>query len=105
MEVTLTKNNLGPKSDPKLRFFCHFLKVSLLVFLEITYDDSLQQFLTSIGGNAHEKKKIGGGGAKFWPNGPLLGPFSQVWFISFLGELKSSRVRISKKRSVAQIRA
>ena len=64
MEVTLTKKNLVPKSDPKLRFFCHFLKVSLLVFLEITYDDSLQKFLTSIGGNAHEKK-MGGGEEEF----------------------------------------
>ena len=84
MEVTLTKNNLGPKSDPKLRFFCHFLKVSLLVFLEITYDDSLQQFLTSIGGNAHEKKKLGEGEQNFGQTGHYWAHFLKFGSLVFL---------------------
>ena len=31
---------------PKISFFCHFLKLGPLVFLEIAYNDSLQQYLT-----------------------------------------------------------
>ena len=34
-----------PKSGPKLGFLFHFLKFSSLVFLDITYNDSLQQCL------------------------------------------------------------
>ena len=73
------------KSGPKLGF-CHFLKFGSLVFLEIAYNDSLQQCLTSSRDKTY--KKI------FWgptmdQNGPKPGsklvllPFSQVWFISF----------------------
>ena len=57
----------------------NFLEFESLVFLEIKYDDSLQQCLTSSRGKTHEKY--------FW--GPNLGlklgflPFSQAWFISF----------------------
>ena len=47
------KNFLGPKfgpkvpkSGPKLVLFLHFLKFASLVFLEIAYNDSLQQCLT-----------------------------------------------------------
>ena len=42
------------KSDPKLGFL-PFLNCSLLVFLEITYNDTLQQCLTSSIGKIHEK--------------------------------------------------
>ena len=41
--------------------FCHFLEFGLLVFLEIAYNDSLQQCLTSSRGKPHEKN-VGGGG-------------------------------------------
>ena len=69
----------GPKAVPKLSFLNHFLKFGSLVFLEIEYNDSLQQSLTCTGGKIHEKNL----GA---PNLSLkLGflQFSQVWFISF----------------------
>ena len=49
--------------------FCHFLKFSLLVFLEITYSDTLQQCLTSSRSKIHKKK--------FW--GPNLGQRGQKW--------------------------
>ena len=44
-----------PKLGPKLSF-CHFLKFGSLVFLEISYNDSLEQFLTSSRGKIQEKK-------------------------------------------------
>ena len=39
--------NLGQQSGPNLVFFPHFLKLGSLVILEIAYNDSLQQCLTS----------------------------------------------------------
>ena len=45
----------GPESDLKLVFFCHFLKFGSLVLLEIAYNDSLQQCLTSSRGKIHYK--------------------------------------------------
>ena len=54
----------GTKVGPKTSFFCHFLKFSSLVFLEIAYNDSLQQFLTCSRGNIHEKNL---GGPKLVP--------------------------------------
>ena len=66
--------------------FRHFLKFVSLVFLEIAYNDSLQQCLTSSGGKTH--KKIWR--PKFGPNKPKSGSklrflsFSQVWVIVFL---------------------
>ena len=45
----------GAKIGPKTRFFCDFLKCCSLVFLEITCNDSLKQFLTSRSGKIHEK--------------------------------------------------
>ena len=53
--------NLGQmdKIGPKTKFFCHLLKFSSLVFLEIAYDDSLQQWLTSSRGKIHKKKQLG----------------------------------------------
>ena len=62
-------------------FFYHFLKFGLLVLLEVAYDSSLEQCLTTSGGKTH----------RYW--GPSLGQnivlklgfslFSQVCFISF----------------------
>ena len=56
------KKILGTKFGPdqvkigfETRFFCRFLKFGSLVFLEITYNDSLQQFLTSSRGKIHTK--------------------------------------------------
>ena len=52
----ISESKFGPKwskSGPKS--FCHFLKFGTLVFLEIGYSDSLQQYLTSSGGKMHEK--------------------------------------------------
>ena len=49
----------GAKIGPETRFFCHYLKFGSLVFLEIAYNDSLQQCLTSSRGEIYEKK-IGG---------------------------------------------
>ena len=50
-------------------FFIIFFEFGSLVFLEIAYSDSLQQYLTSGRGNLGSKLDF------------LL--FSQVWFISF----------------------
>ena len=47
--------------------FCYFLKFATLVFLEIAYNDSLQQCLTSSGGKAFKER--------FWD--PSLGQASQ----------------------------
>ena len=57
------------KMRPETRFFYHFLKFGSLIFLEITYTDSLQQCLTSSRGKIHEKKFLG----------PNLGQRSQKW--------------------------
>ena len=54
--------NLGLKLG-----FCHFLKFGSSVFLEIAYNDSLQQYLTTSTGKIHEKK--------FW--GPNLSQINQ----------------------------
>ena len=40
-------------------FFCHFLKFGSLVFLEIAYNDSVKQCVTSSRGKIH--KKVFGG--------------------------------------------
>ena len=71
-----------PKSGPKL-VFLPFSQVYSLVFLEITYNDSLQQSITW--GKAHKKNwesKFGSKRAKIRPK-ISFSPFSQVWFISF----------------------
>ena len=73
------------KSGPKLGF-CHFLKFCSLVFLEIVYNDSLQQCLTSSIEIRSTKKNLE---PKCESKGPKLGlklgflSFSQVLFISF----------------------
>ena len=49
----------GPKSIPKLVFFCHFFKFGTLLFLEISWNDSLQQCLTCSWGIIVNKKSGG----------------------------------------------
>ena len=56
MKKKLGSKFSGVKIGPKTMFFYHFLKFSLLVFLEITYSGSLQQHLTCSRGKVHEKK-------------------------------------------------
>ena len=51
------------------QFFCDFFKFGSLVFLEIAYNDSLQQCLTSTRGKIHQKK--------FWS--PNFGQKGQNW--------------------------
>ena len=51
-------------------FFCHFLEFKSYVFLEIEYDDSLQQCLTSNKSKIHEKKI----GAQIWARKAKIGP-------------------------------
>ena len=54
------KNNFGaPKWVLLVRFFCHFLKVASLVFLDIARDCSLVECLTSSRAKTLKKKKIG----------------------------------------------
>ena len=53
------------KIGPKIGFL-PFVKFSSLVFLEIIYNDSLQQCITSSWGKTHEKNWEGGG-SKFGP--------------------------------------
>ena len=68
-----------------MSFSGHLLKFGSYAFLEIAYNDSFQQCLTSSRSKMQEKKF----GPKFVPNGSKLGlksgflPFGQVWFISF----------------------
>ena len=68
-------------------FFVIFSSLVSLVFLEITYNDTVQQCL-QLGktlGKTHKKIRR----PKLGPNGPKSGPkllflsFFQVWFISF----------------------
>ena len=57
------------KIGPETSYFCHFLKSGSLVFLEIAYNDSLQQFLTFSGGKTDKKNfgiKFGPKQAKIW---------------------------------------
>ena len=60
--------NLGPTGGPKWGF-CHFIKFGLSVFLEIAYNDSLQQCLKSSRGKTHEK----------YFGGPNFDKTSQNW--------------------------
>ena len=78
-------SNLGPMglNHAQNEVFCHFLEFESYVFLEIAYDDSLRQFLTSRSGKTHEKI-FGGPNSPKWGPKSAFSPFSQVWFISFL---------------------
>ena len=66
--------------------FRQFLEFGSLVFLEISYNDSLQQCLTSSNGKTHEKKNWE---FKFGPKEPKSDPklfflsFYHVWLLSF----------------------
>ena len=59
------------KIRSKTRFFCHLLQFGLLVYLEIAYNDSLQQCITSSRGKTHETDfwgtKFGLKRARIWP--------------------------------------
>ena len=92
VEIKLTKKFYGAQiwvKQAKIRFFAIFSSLVHLVFLEIAYNYSLQQCLTSGWGKSHEKDfggpnlcqklclKIG-----FSPFSNYV--FSHVWFISFL---------------------
>ena len=48
-EKKIVSPNLGPMGQNQVQnlVFCHFLKFGSLIFLEITDNDSLQQWLTS----------------------------------------------------------
>ena len=46
---------LGQELGPKLVCFCHFLKFGLLVFLEIAYNDNMQQYITSSRSKTYKK--------------------------------------------------
>ena len=78
---------LGPTAlnETQNENFCHFIEFGLLVFLEITYDDRLQQYLTFRRGGNHEKilgHKSGPSKSELDPKLWFL-PFPQVYFISF----------------------
>ena len=65
---------------PKTRFFCRFLKFCWLVFLEIAYNDSLQQLITS-SRDVIDKKTLG---TKFGQERAKIGPktrFSAIFSI------------------------
>ena len=67
------------KIEPETRFFCHFPKDGSLVFLEIAYNDSLQQCLTcSRGENPNWTKQ-----AKFESKIRFFAIFFQVLLIRF----------------------
>ena len=48
-------DQIWAKIGPETRFSPHFFKFGSLVFLEIAYNDSLQQFITSSNGKTLEK--------------------------------------------------
>ena len=75
------------KIRSKTRFFCHLLQFGLLVYLEIAYNDSLQQCITSSRGKTHEKKKFG---KKFGPKQAKIRPKKHV--------VKSSHPKAEKFR-------
>ena len=94
MQVKPTKKKIGTeiwvkqvKIASKISLFGDFFKFDSLAFLEIAYNDNLQQYVTSSRSKTHENpwRK----GCKFRENkpksGPKLGfsPFFKVWFISF----------------------
>ena len=73
----------GQKQGQK-EVFCYFLEFGWLDFLEITYNDSLQQFLSSSRGKTDKKIWSPNFGPK---SGQKLGVFllfTQAWFISYL---------------------
>ena len=70
VERKSVKNNSGvqiwakrTKIGSKTSFFCHIFKFDWLVFLEIAYNDNLEQCITSGWGKSHQEN--------FW--GTILG--------------------------------
>ena len=75
----------SPKSGPKLGYLSFFM-FDTLVFIEIAYNDSLQQCITSVRKKLSQKSF----GEKIWvktgqnqAQNLFFLPFSQVWFVSF----------------------
>ena len=85
-QIWAKQTKFGPEFFFFFFFFFHLLKIGSLVFLEIAYNDSLQQCLTSSRGKAHEEKFLR---PKYGPSKPKLdtklgfSSFCQNWFISF----------------------
>ena len=48
-----------PKLGSKLEFFCQFLKVGSLFFIEIASNDSLQQFVTMLQNSQQQQQQKG----------------------------------------------
>ena len=67
------------KIGPETSFFCHFLEFGSLVFLQIAFNDSLQQCLTSSRGKIHKKNFE----AQFWVKGAKIGSETR-FFCHFL---------------------
>ena len=67
--------NLGQRCQnrPGTRFFFHFLKFGTFVFLEIAYNNSLQQCITSSRGKIHQKNHIKFFGAQIWAKDAKIG--------------------------------
>ena len=66
------------KSKQKLGFFCHFLTFSSLIFFEIAYNDTLQQWLISSLGKTHKKILL----IKFVPKSAKI--WTKFFFFLFL---------------------
>ena len=71
------------KNRHKTMFFCHVLKLSSLVFLEIVCNHSLQHCIISSRSKTHKKNFGHQIWAKRAKNGPYFLPYFQVSFISF----------------------
>ena len=69
------------KIGPETSFFCHFLEFGSLVFLQIAFNDSLQQCLTSSRGKIHKKNFE----AQFWVKGAKIG--SETRFFAIFSSL------------------
>ena len=71
----------GPNLGPKLGILL-FSQVWLISFLEIAYNDSSQQFITS---NRGKIRIGGGGGGNFWARqGETLGQTGEKWVQNFV---------------------
>ena len=85
--------NLGPMglNQAQDKVFCYFLDFGSLVFLEIAYNDSMEQFLETNRGKIYEQKlgspNLDQTGQNHAQNQVFL-PFSEVWFFSFPGNRK-----------------
>ena len=71
----------------KINFFWYFLTFGSLVFLEIAYNDSMEQFLETNRGKIYEQK-LGSPNLDQTGQNQVFLPFSEVWFFSFPGNRK-----------------